>query len=374
MARPDMRTIAEIFLCLAVFCAIACGNGQPGPTPDIDAPVEAAIRSALGVEPSMEPTPPSTSLVTRSAKQQEPTTTPSPNPLQTATLAPLPKDTPMPALLPAATPTFIPSPTAMPTPALLPAATPTFIPSPTAMPTPALLPAAMPTFTLLPTATPTPVLLPAATPTLTPLPRATRPPAPEPTPTSSLTAEIAWDRFESVYIQRIAKIDTELAEKAARLSWVAKGLTGKEWIPLSLVHHIAEGDVTTALILLDYPWMADDLTTLELQTLISLVGIARKDPELARWAVSQPFMDPRFGDRDSFAMEALALMAIERPQRNVVTLLKQQPWFSDGLDDDETVLLTVMRSEAYIDGSTVGTDRVPRDRVEVCSASIVRQC
>ena len=51
---------------------------------------------------------------------------------------------------------------------------------------------------------------------------------------------------------------------------------------------------------------------------------------MARLLVAQPFMEPPFRDRDSFALEAMSLIAGERPEVNVVSLLKEQPWFFDG--------------------------------------------
>ncbi len=148
-------------------------------------------------------------------------------------------------------------------------------------------------------------------------------------------------------------IDEELAEKIAGCEWVASGLTGKdwlrrEWLPLSFVRDLANADVSTARMLFGYPWMADDLTLLEYRTIIWLLQIAQEDPEFARLVASQPFMDPPFRDRDSFALEAMGLMVGEAPSMNVIALLKEQPWFSDGLDDDEASLLAVMRSELYI--------------------------
>ncbi len=132
--------------------------------------------------------------------------------------------------------------------------------------------------------------------------------------------------------------------RIAGFGWVASS----NWLPLAAIRDLAKADLNTAWTLIGYSWMADDLTRLELQTIFSLGLIAREDPEFARLVVSQPFMEPPFRDRGSFAVQALSLMVLETPQMNVIPLLKEQPWFSDGLDDDEAALLTVMRSEAYI--------------------------
>ncbi len=149
-------------------------------------------------------------------------------------------------------------------------------------------------------------------------------------------------------VGQLADIDTELAERAAEFDWVADGLTGREWLPLAGARDLAKYDVETAKILFDYPYMADDMTLLERQTITSLFQIARKDPERARWMAAQPFMEPPFRDRDSFALEAMTLIVSARPETNALPLLREQSWFSDGVDDDETALLTVIRSLIYI--------------------------
>ena len=64
--------------------------------------------------------------------------------------------------------------------------------------------------------------------------------------------------------------------------------------------------------------------------------------------MTQPFMEPPFRDRDSFALQAMSLIVGAAPQFNIESLLKEQPWFSDGIDEYETALLSVMRSGAYI--------------------------
>ena len=149
-------------------------------------------------------------------------------------------------------------------------------------------------------------------------------------------------------VGQLADIDTELAERAAEFDWVADGLTGREWLPLAGARDLAKYDVETAKILFDYPYMADDMTLLERQTITSLFQIARKDPERARWMAAQPFMEPPFRNRDSFALEAMTLIVSARPETNALPLLREQSWFSDGVDDDETALLTVIRSLVYI--------------------------
>ena len=146
----------------------------------------------------------------------------------------------------------------------------------------------------------------------------------------------------------MADIDPELGGRVASFDWVADGLTGEEWVPLSFARDLANKDVETAKILLNYPYMADELNELEYQTILSLKAIAGEDPEWARFLVTQPFMEPPFRDRDSFALEGMSLIVGAAPKFNIESLLKEQPWFSDGIDEYETALLSVMRSGAYI--------------------------
>ena len=165
-----------------------------------------------------------------------------------------------------------------------------------------------------------------------------------PTPTPPPLDPVSY----SVLLQ-IAELDAELGERAKTLAWVQDALAGKGrgWVPLAFFRDLAGADLETASMLLDYPWMADELDPLEYNSIISLTLIAEHDKELARRMMAQPFMQPPFRDRDSFALESLSLLVVQ-PQ--TISLLEEQQWFSDGLDDYETALLAVIRSEAYIGG------------------------
>ena len=149
-------------------------------------------------------------------------------------------------------------------------------------------PSLTPTPTTEPTATPSPTLTPqpTATPTPTPQPTATPTPTPTPQPTATPTPTV-YNPSADGGVTQLADIDPELGERVASFDWVADGLTGKEWIPLSLARDLANHDVETAKILLNYPYMADELSELELQALRRLSSIARKDPEWARFLVDQ---------------------------------------------------------------------------------------
>ena len=171
-----------------------------------------------------------------------------------------------------------------------PSLTPTPTTEPTATPSPTLTPqpTATPTPTPQPTATPTPTPQPTATPTPTPTPQPTATPTPTPTPQPTATpTPTVYNPSADGGVTQLADIDPELGERVASFDWVADGLTGKEWIPLSLARDLANHDVETAKILLNYPYMADELSELELQALRRLSSIARKDPEWARFLVDQ---------------------------------------------------------------------------------------
>ena len=337
-----MRAVVMVALCLGALSFVACGDDGPASAPNIEATVEVAVRGTLEAERAdgeaapITTTPPQvpqrsgagTTVVrtlTPTAAAAAPHSLPTPTPLATS----LPRPTPTPTY----TPTPDPTKTLTPTPTLRPTKTPT--PTPTYTPT------------LDPTKTPTPSLTPTATPA---------PPGVQTHPSAK--------RF----IRQLADIDLDLAKRAAEFAWVADGLSGKEWHSLVSARDLAKHDVETAKILFDDPYMAVDATQLKFQTTNSLFQIARANPELARWLVSQPFMEPPFRDRDSFAMEAMTLIAVERPERSVLSLLEEQPWFSDGIDDDEAALLTVMRSLVYIDADY---RRALIDTHRVVSKSIV---
>ena len=104
-----MKIIALIGVLGAIFSIIAC-NGEPAaePTPNIDATIEAGIRSTQESESAMNAT-----VAAQATATTSPTATPNPTP--TPTPAPTATPTPQPTLTPRPTPVPTPTPTPHPT-------------------------------------------------------------------------------------------------------------------------------------------------------------------------------------------------------------------------------------------------------------------
>ena len=131
-----------LILAVILFAIGACRESPAGPSPDIDATVEAGVIGTQEAERGLEAT-----VEARVAATLNPST-PTPTPTPAPTAMPMPASAPTPRPFPTATPIPRPTPTMRP----FPTATP--IPTPTTPPTATPLP----TRTPLPTPTPTPRL------------------------------------------------------------------------------------------------------------------------------------------------------------------------------------------------------------------------
>ena len=143
-------------------------------------------------------------------------------------------------------------------------------------------------------------------------------------------------------LNQIANIDHDLAQQVAAFGWVTDGVTGEEWIPLAVIRDIAKVDVEMAKLTSLQPWLADGITKYELIGLDRLNRIAQHDLEFAKLILDQSFMDLPFRQRDASALDGLFQLLTGRG-RNVMAMVASQPWFEDGLDDLEAVLLQVLR-------------------------------
>ena len=116
----------------------------------------------------------------------------------------------------------------------------------------------------------TPILAPTLRPTTEPEASATSVPTrtSRPQPTATPTPAYAVPPSAADMVGQLADIDVGLAVAVAGYDWVADGLTGREWLPLAFARDLAKHDVETAKLLLEYPYMADDITPLEGKTIV----------------------------------------------------------------------------------------------------------
>ena len=90
---------------------------------------------------------------------------------------------------------------------------------------------------------------------------------------------------------------------------------------------------------LGYSWLADGVSQRESNGIVSLASIAVRDRELARQIVSMGILDDPLRDRDLHAISTLNRLSEE----DDTAPLTSQPWFTDGLNIEETAFLSVTR-------------------------------
>ena len=327
-----MKTVATILLALSLLTAAACTGNEADGTPTKQ------VIDTITIE---EATPGKTEpQATQGNSQEGQPGTDGGETGQRAAQTRVEQPTAMQAIVVAPRPERLPTPTGPPTPAAtaVPTQTPTLAPTSTPPPTRTPTPTAVPSATPLPTATPTPEPTHRPTATITPFPT----PTPLPTPLFNLGGPAR------TFARHILNIDEDLAATVASYPWVRDGLDDKETTQMVLIRDIAHRDLESAKILADYPYTAQGVQGLQVRASFAVRLLAETDPELARWLLVQPFMEPPFNDRDSFVLEAMSLIALAPAQSNILPLLKSKRWFSDGIGEYQTALLTVMRSLVYI--------------------------
>ena len=296
------------------------------------------------------------------------------------TESPTPLPTPTPVLAPTVPPTVarVPDPTATPT--LVPAhtvpPTVTRIPDRTATPTPAL------SLTAPPTVTP----VPAPTATLTPVP--TQTPASEESIASRLSSILPWygappDRRHkeaAASLLGLWAVDSGIGETVARLPWVQDGidiesdLFENERRALELVLNIASLNLELAVEIVGRYWFSDGIDPGDGETLFAIASQGISDPERAAdilqvrdAAEGALASDPQalgrlysMADKDiDFTLDTIERanqldgdmgpffvrsMSGIRGFADERRLLFAQPWFADGLSQQEAALIVPLPS------------------------------
>lgn len=248
-----------------------------------------------------------------------------------------------------ARPTPAPELTATPEPAAV------LTPEPAAMLTPEVTATATPTPTKTPTARPSP----SPTATLTPTPTAT--PTPTSTPTSTPTPApgsqavidaLPWladgvtvpEGFAVDTLREISAVDRELAALLLSFPWVTDGIVMHEGSGFSDLRDMFREHPDLAKEVLGFQWLHDDLSRAEGHALTNIRDLARDNLVLARQIIREPFMEAPFRQRDEYALYALVRWATPGYEDGPAELahLASQPWFADGLDDQDAALLHVI--------------------------------
>ena len=184
---------------------------------------------------------------------------------------------------------------------------------------------------------------------------------------SSQSSESQSKRIAVDTLRTMSYIDGQSVALLLSFPWiVADDISDDQISAITLVLEMLQEFPTVAKEVLGFPWVRDDITQTEVFALGSIRDIARSDLDLAWHVLKSPFMEPPLLQRDAYALVALDLIAISGPPRGIdvsgvsgsdtdlgsgvrvgiytgsselLAQLAGQPWFSDGLDDDDAALL-----------------------------------
>ncbi len=182
--------------------------------------------------------------------------------------------------------------------------------------------------------------------------------------TSSQRSEQVSKRTAADTLRTLSFTDGPTTAKLLSFPWVASDdFSWYQSSGLTLIRDLLQESPTVAEEVLQFPWVRDDITPTEADALLSIREIAAEDLDLAWHLLKSPFMEPPLLQRDAYALEALHLASLSGPPPGIVqsgpdaelgsgervgiyegnsdlfARLAGQPWFSDGLDDDDAALL-----------------------------------
>ena len=144
-------------------------------------------------------------------------------------------------------------------------------------------------------------------------------------------------------IADIAASDIDLVRTMAALPWFIDGITQEEEWTLEVLKDIIDRDAELATMVASLPWFTHGMierSGLVLRGLAALSRIANIDTDLASQLAASVNNQPR--DLDFYALDAISRIAGH--DKEVLDQLISQPWFADGIDIEESVLLVILGS------------------------------
>ena len=150
-----------------------------------------------------------------------------------------------------------------------------------------------------------------------------------------VTEDEAWALID---LSELSNTDLGQAQQVAVLPWLVGGVTEDEGAVRRVLLEVASRDIDFANEMAVLPWLSDGVTKLESSAVYALASIVSRDIEFARTVISWPkFEGGVIRDLDFFLLYALDRMDSER-----LSDLRAQPWFVDGLDDEEAALVSTL--------------------------------
>ena len=114
-------------------------------------------------------------------------------------------------------------------------------------------------------------------------------------------------------------LDPAMAARISAFPWVADGVTAWESSAILVFDTLAREDYAFGEAVLDLWWIPNDMPSVEAVALQDIGGLARGNLSMAwqaigAWqAISQPFLEPPFRQRDQYALNSLRWLAWDPP-------------------------------------------------------------
>ena len=140
-------------------------------------------------------------------------------------------------------------------------------------------------------------------------------------------------------LRLIADRDADLARLLTSYQWIADEVFYGEWGTLHALNELATIDLELARTVAGYSWFADEAAGGKWRALINLNEVASRDLELARTVV-----EVSSSSGDGYIFPSLA--SIANQDEDELAYLAAQPWFMDGIDDEEAALLIAIKGAA----------------------------
>lgn len=151
-------------------------------------------------------------------------------------------------------------------------------------------------------------------------------------------------------LANLAGTDVYLATTVAGFPWIRDGISEGERKALgtlaSSLAYLAVKDPALAKKAVAYPWMADNITNEESLALANLSYLVSRNSALGRQVAAMPFLSSSLEAHDRYALNYLGDLNAHHPDK--LALLVEQPWFLDGLSDQEASLVTVLGYQARL--------------------------
>ncbi len=180
-------------------------------------------------------------------------------------------------------------------------------------------------------------------------------------------------------LESLAKEDVDLARRVVGFSWLADDVTMDEWLALRTLTLLAVQDTAVAKFIADFDWLNDGITESERKALDALRSITVEHPSLAETLLSLPWLSDQLTDHEGAMVREFRRLTRRDPQiaqqvghmrlmdgpiqhwlREAVwtlsklhdidpdslSTLRNQPWFNNGLDEEEARLVDDLGSIA----------------------------